>query len=110
MNLIERAVKRSIARAPAWKCHCVPSQTMKSQPKLLRIITPPPVAPSNVIVGEDLKSVTHKALNLHLSKTFPISTPRTIPFKIQVVTVHPSQPFVAYLLVPEGSLILLDSR
>lgn len=75
---------------------------MRTQTKLLRLITPPPVAPGNLIVGQNLHSVTDKALSLHLSKSVPTSTPRHHAHKINLVTVHPSQPLIAYLIVPEG--------
>ena len=75
---------------------------MKSQPKLLRIITPPPIGPSSVVAGADLESVTHKALILQLSKNVPTSFPRSSPFRLQLITVHLSQPLVAYLLIPDG--------
>lgn len=76
---------------------------MKTQPKLLRIITPPPVAPGNILHGPTLNDVTSKALELHLAKTVPHSVPRNCPFKLHLITIHPCQPLVAFLLVPEGN-------
>ena len=75
---------------------------MKTKPKLLRILTPPPVAGSNLLHGANLEAIAEKALTAHLSKTVPSSAARTCPHKIHLVTVHPSQPYVTYLITPEG--------
>jgi hypothetical protein len=73
---------------------------MKIQPKLLRLLTPPPLTQGDVIQGTDLESVTRSALSIHLKKSVPTSAPRTSPHKQQMTILHPSQPLVAYLLVP----------
>ena len=75
---------------------------MKTQPKLLRVISPPPVSPGNLLAGPNLSSITTKAMAIHLSKVVPTAIPRTHPHKMHLITVHPSQPFLSYLLVPEG--------
>lgn len=75
---------------------------MKTRPKLLRLITPPPIAPGNLLQGPNLNGITRKALGLHLAKSVPTSTPRTCPFNLQCVCIHPSRPLMAYSLVPDG--------
>eukprot|EP00980_Cylindrotheca_fusiformis_P031216 scaffold26001_cov215-Cylindrotheca_fusiformis.AAC.1 len=73
---------------------------MKTQPKLLRLLTPPPLTQGDVIHGTDLKSVTQSAVSIHMKKSSPTSAPRTSPHKQQMTTLHPSRPLVAYLLIP----------
>jgi hypothetical protein len=73
---------------------------MKTQPKLLRLLTPPPLTQTN-LQGQTLQTITRNALSLHLTKSMPTSAPRTSPFKLQMTTLHPSQPLVAYVLSPE---------
>mmetsp|Transcript_14043 Transcript_14043/g.33968 ORF Transcript_14043/g.33968 Transcript_14043/m.33968 type:complete len:1243 (-) Transcript_14043:96-3824(-) len=73
---------------------------MKVQPKLLRLLTPPPLTHGDVLLGQDLQSITHSAMSIHLTKSVPTSTPRTSTHKQQITTMHPSQPLLAYLLVP----------
>lgn len=73
---------------------------MKTQPKLLRLLTPPPLTQGDVIHGTDLKSVTRSSLSIHLKKSVPTSAPRLSPHKQQMTTLHPSRPLVAYLLIP----------
>ena len=75
---------------------------MKSQPNLLRLLNPPSGGSGSLwIPGEDLQSVTHRALSLHLTKSVPTSAPRTSHSKIQMTTMHPCQSLVAYVLVTE---------
>ena len=76
---------------------------MKAQTKLVRIVTPPPIGVNNLLHGETLQATTTKALALQLQKSIPTSTARTVPHKVHLVTIHPSQPLVAYLLVPDGN-------
>ena len=76
---------------------------MKTQPKLLRLVTPPPIALGNLLQGQSLHDVTSKALGLHLAKSLPTSVPRNCPFKLHLITIHPCQPLIAYLMVPEGN-------
>lgn len=76
---------------------------MRTRATLLRVLTPPPVGPNNVLQGTTQSAVTSRALGLHLTKSVPTSAPRNSPFRLTLVTVHSSQPFVAYLMVPEGN-------
>ncbi len=76
---------------------------MKSQPTLVRVLTPPPLGPTNLLHGTTTRSVTSKALAVHLSKSVPFSSARVSPFELHLLTVHPSQPLITYLIVPEGN-------
>lgn len=75
---------------------------MKAQPTLVRVLTPPPIGPSNLIQGPTAQSVTSHALAVHLAKSVPFSSSRSSPFKLHLITVHPNLPLVTYLIVPEG--------
>jgi hypothetical protein len=66
-------------------------------------LTPPPVAPGNLLHGHNQHSITSKALALHLAKSIPTSAPRASPFKIHLITLHPNLPLIAYVLEPEGA-------
>lgn len=76
---------------------------MKSKPTLVRVLTPPPLGPTSLIHGTTTESVTSKALAVHLAKSAPFSSARLSPFKLHLITVHPNQPLLAYLIVPEGN-------
>ena len=76
---------------------------MKTQTKLLRIVTPPPIGVNNLLKGENLQATTTKALSLHIQKNVPSCGIRNVAHKVHLVTIHPSQPLVTYLLVPEGT-------
>lgn len=76
---------------------------MKSQPTLVRVLTPPPIGPSNLIEGPTTQLVTSQALAVHLAKSVPFSSARVSPFKLHLIKVHPNQPLITYLIVPEGN-------
>lgn len=80
---------------------------MKTRPKLIRVLTPPPLAPSNLLNGPDLTTVVNKTLVASMAQAVSTAAPRnhhppTTTFKIHLITLHPVQPLVVYLLVPEG--------
>eukprot|EP00934_Nitzschia_sp_Nitz4_P002940 Nitzschia sp. Nitz4//scaffold15_size197535//123755//127659//NITZ4_001590-RA/size197535-augustus-gene-0.214-mRNA-1//1//CDS//3329537751//2930//frame0 len=75
---------------------------MKTQPTLVRVLTPPPIGPSSFVLGNSQKEVVSNALAVHLSKAVPTAPPRVSPFKMHFITVHPSEPLVAFLIVPDG--------
>lgn len=75
---------------------------MKSQPTLVRVLTPPPVGPNNLLNGTAGQKIVTKALALQLAKSAPFAPLRVSPFKLHLFTVHSSQPLVTYLIVPEG--------
>ena len=76
---------------------------MKSQPTLVRVLTPPPVGPYNLLHGVTAQEITSKALEVQLAKSSPFAPLRVSPFKLHLLTVHLSQPLVTYLVVPEGN-------
>lgn len=76
---------------------------MPIQPKLRRIVAPPGPPPPNVFTGETPIQVAHEAVRSHMAKADPsscASDPPTPPNKnrMQFLTVHPSQPLVAYYM------------
>ena len=74
---------------------------MPVQTKLRRIVAPPGSPPLNLLTGETPTQVAYEAVRSHLAKSDPASCaqdPPTPPAKMQLLTVHPSQPLVAYYL------------
>jgi hypothetical protein len=74
---------------------------MPVQPKLRRIVAPPGQPPLNLFTGEAPIDIAHEAVRSHLARADPAScasSPPTLPGKMQLLTVHPSQPLVAYYL------------
>ena len=74
---------------------------MPIQPKLRRIVSPPGPPPPNIFTGETPSHVAYEAVRSHMAKSDPASCasdPPTPPGKMQFITVHPSQPLVAYYM------------
>jgi len=76
---------------------------MKSQPTLVRVLSPPPVGPYNLLYGTTGQEIATKAIEVQLAKLSPFAPLRVSPFKLHLITVHSSYPLVTYLVVPEGN-------
>jgi hypothetical protein len=64
-------------------------------------VAPPGPPPLNLLTGKTPNDVAYEAVRSHLAKSDPASCaqdPPTPPAKMQLLTVHPSQPLVAYYL------------
>ncbi|CAB9515767.1 peptidase S8 and S53, subtilisin, kexin, sedolisin [Seminavis robusta] len=80
---------------------------MPVQPKLRRIVAPPGRPPLNLFTGETPTEVAYEAVRSHLAKADPASCatdPPTPPGRMQLLTVHPSQPLVAYYMEEHQTL------
>ncbi|KAG7336508.1 hypothetical protein IV203_038853 [Nitzschia inconspicua] len=74
---------------------------MKTRPKLIRILNPPPITGSSISSnGSNLAVTSRKSSAVALLKTHPSSGIVNNPTnqKIKLVTLHPEQPIVAYVL------------
>lgn len=76
---------------------------MRYQPTLVRVLTPCPVGPNNLLHGTSSQEIHTNALAVHLAKAAPFSPLRVSPFKNQLTTLHPSRPLIAYVVIPEGT-------
>jgi hypothetical protein len=85
---------------------------MPVKPKLRRIVAPPGPPPINLFSGKTATDVAHEAVRSHLAKADPASCasdPPTPPGRMQLLTIHPSQPLVAYYLEDQPDPINVSS-